>query len=879
MHTLPQPATVEGEIQPRLPIEVELDEDNDFLFAMWEGETPTLEHLCTILPDKVVGEWMTGSEPKPQNPEKWRSSGWGGQGSLDEDLGTTETLIPNEDVVACSMVFSDAYLPRDMDVVYAMHDTRGRQEAFDIDTIPGPHEKVNGGNIAASTDTEILELLYPITQTSQTTTTRPWDYTADPRYGRIWNSTASGPDGHYHRDPSGRFLMIRNLYIVPEAARPLVMADIHKGYGHLALTTLIQMLTHWRLWWPELKKECAIFVQNCMTCNLKTITNGKVFGLLGRRPIMDKAQEIAVDFAQLAPVDRFNGVLGVIDRASRYTFWIPAANTWSARDCFLAIVNNWCRIFGWPLIIRSDNGPNLASNEWDQLWRAAGVQVSHSDPYHPQSNGIIERSFGTLKSRLRALYHENTNISWLDILPFQGCHNSTTRESLGGVSPAEVMLGFCPRWDRMPRPPSIPSNADWLVENDERMTKLSLSVTEAIRKHEAEMAQYENKSRIKWIPKKNELVFVSRRAFNFPDRDGLNMRYLGPVTVLDVIGDHSTTIMWEGAAKKVAVEYLRPCRIDPNAANTKSSLTALWQKIHPGQISNLDDQGVWDAPIFMDALDNEIGPSPTTPIAIPQQIPRIVISEPPVPIVDTDPISREIPIRNEETAPRVEVPPTGENEPTQIPLSREDTPIPMPTPGEERPSQKPSSKKSAPKKAQKKPNKIPPTGEVPVQQTGSQYLGTQSQVLDPSATWSPTKEIVKMEVQKGRTIFRTKWANRTKAQILHWTQLAHLDTSGKPYEWVVNSHLVTYFGSLLRENEETVLEKLDEGLLDGFLEEAMFDRRWYNQLIEYYPTFLRLKPLKTTVYRWDNTLEEARAHWEGEGKTDNAKGAPVPGRV
>jgi transposase InsO family protein len=132
------------------------------------------------------------------------------------------------------------------------------------------------------------------------------------------------------------------------------------------------------------------------------------------------------------------------------------------------------------LLIRSDNNSTFG-DEWAQLWNTWNVKVSHSAPYHPQGNGIIERSFRTLKEKLRAFTNENRDVPWVDALPFvQGAHNALSRESLGGLCPAEVMFGYRPKWGRIPSLPSLPSGIDWLVANDEALLKFSSYVLDSI---------------------------------------------------------------------------------------------------------------------------------------------------------------------------------------------------------------------------------------------------------------------------------------------------------------------------------------------------------------------------------------------------------------
>ena len=49
----------------------------------------------------------------------------------------------------------------------------------------------------------------------------------------------------------------------------------------------------------------------------------------------------------------------------------------------------WFPDFGWPLFIRSDNGPQFGS-EFAFFFKSHGVTHELSSPYNPESNGLAE---------------------------------------------------------------------------------------------------------------------------------------------------------------------------------------------------------------------------------------------------------------------------------------------------------------------------------------------------------------------------------------------------------------------------------------------------------------------------------------------------------
>ena len=606
-----------------------------------------------------------------------------------------------------------------------------------------------------------------------------WKYDNDEYFKDEWEDTANGFAGHFHREITGKLLMYKNLIMVPLAATSLVLTEIHNGFAHIALSSLRDMLSSWGVWWPSIKEDTQAFVESCATCQLKTITSGRVFGRLGNRSRPRKGQEIAVDFSHLTEVGAFDGVLGIIDRATRYVMWIPAHQTWTSKEYHSAIINHWCSMFGFPTIVRSDNGSVFASEAWTKAWEAVGTSISHSTPYHPQANGIIERSFRTLKDRLKAIYQEELHVTWPDVLAIvQGCHNSLTRESLGGQSPAEIMFGYNPRWNRIPRMTDVPKDTDWFKENEERFATAEDLLTKAMNKYEEKMVKITNKKRKPWIPEKNDLVFISRKAFGkYPAQ--LEMEYVGPVPIQTMTGDHRATVLWNGKPMDVAVSLMRPCRLRQSDENIRPTLVKLWEAMFKSDLETKSDEGVWTPPAILDDETDE----------------------------------HEVTIKTS-------------NEPD----SAKDT-VKTPSPSLMSPPLTPAKEKSFPF--------------TPASQKMSEVA---------------IKEIVDCTDSRkfpGRTEFIARGHDpRTPTFKTYWFNLAQLSKKG---EWVVTEAVFKYFRKQTGHTAAEIEEDCDAGLLPGFLNEALFEPRFLEQIIRYKEKHLPawVKSNKNLLAKWSKAIEDA----------------------
>ena len=73
-----------------------------------------------------------------------------------------------------------------------------------------------------------------------------------------------------------------------------------------------------------------------------------------------------------------------------------------------------------------------------------GVQQVFTSPYHPQTNGLLERLHKTLKKEIAAFidpYHK----TWDQILPFVTHANNTYVQASTRISPFRALYGRDPR--------------------------------------------------------------------------------------------------------------------------------------------------------------------------------------------------------------------------------------------------------------------------------------------------------------------------------------------------------------------------------------------------------------------------------------------------
>ena len=153
--------------------------------------------------------------------------------------------------------------------------------------------------------------------------------------------------------------------------------------------------------------------------------------------------------------------LAMVDRYSGYA-WASKLTSTTTRHV-LSRLETWFTDFGWPLYLRSDNGPQFRS-EFGFFCSSHGITHELSSPYNPESNGLAEAAVKNMKSLV--LRARSTGENFHHAL---AAWRNTTRQD--GTSPAQLFFGRRQRLglpvipEALDQSPTDPSARDLLHEN------------------------------------------------------------------------------------------------------------------------------------------------------------------------------------------------------------------------------------------------------------------------------------------------------------------------------------------------------------------------------------------------------------------------------
>ena len=139
----------------------------------------------------------------------------------------------------------------------------------------------------------------------------------------------------------------------------------------------------------------------------------------------------------LGPLPGGENLFVIVDYYSRWFEVVEMRSTTSAK-----IISSLRPIFarwGIPESLRTDNGPQFVSDEFQSYLSEIGTEHRLVTPYWPQANGEVERQNRTLLKSLKIAYAEGT--SWRDELLRLLVAYRSTPHTTTGRSPFEMMCG------------------------------------------------------------------------------------------------------------------------------------------------------------------------------------------------------------------------------------------------------------------------------------------------------------------------------------------------------------------------------------------------------------------------------------------------------
>ena len=228
----------------------------------------------------------------------------------------------------------------------------------------------------------------------------------------------------------GDCLMWGKRVVIPQKLRGRMVEELHRGHPGMAR---MKSVARSYLWWPGLDKELEECVQNCVSC--QAVKSVPAPAPLHPWVWPDKPwKRVHLDFA-----GSFMGrmYLIAVDAHSKWPEVIEMTSTTAQKT-----ITELRRIFaayGLPEQVVTDNGPQFVADEFATFMKMNGIKHIRCVPYHPSSNGAVERFVQTFKRAMKAGERDGLTLHQrLSTFLLAYC---TTPHATTNRTPSELFMG------------------------------------------------------------------------------------------------------------------------------------------------------------------------------------------------------------------------------------------------------------------------------------------------------------------------------------------------------------------------------------------------------------------------------------------------------
>ena len=237
----------------------------------------------------------------------------------------------------------------------------------------------------------------------------------------------------------------RSRWLVPRSLQRTLIERFHSGSqgAHLGVTKLFAQLSL-KYYWPQMLDTIKDFVKACDRCQRAKAAPRihRASRILNREALWST---VAFDF--FGPLRRTaRGNIYILVGIDHFSRWPEAIATRVANAETVAsfLHNKIISQHGTPAELLSDHGSHFTSHVISLLCKKYKIRRLMSTPYTPQSNGVVERFMGYLKTVLITLIDQVPTAWDLHLSAVLAAYRATPHPD-SGESPFYLNKGYDPR--------------------------------------------------------------------------------------------------------------------------------------------------------------------------------------------------------------------------------------------------------------------------------------------------------------------------------------------------------------------------------------------------------------------------------------------------
>ena len=202
-------------------------------------------------------------------------------------------------------------------------------------------------------------------------------------------------------------------YVSPNLRRQ-VFQTLH-NLAHPGIRATRQLLRE-RFIWPSMLADVTKWTRSCIPCQRSKVIRHTKSPLQQFSTPSCRFDHVHIDLVGPLPSSEGHSYLMTcVDRFTRWPEAVPISDI-TAETVARHFVRHWVARFGVPSVITSDQGRQFESHLFRSLSSLLGMKRTRTTPYHPCSNGLVERFHRSLKQSLRSALLPYGN-KWTDVLP------------------------------------------------------------------------------------------------------------------------------------------------------------------------------------------------------------------------------------------------------------------------------------------------------------------------------------------------------------------------------------------------------------------------------------------------------------------------------
>ncbi|KAK3104816.1 hypothetical protein FSP39_010929 [Pinctada imbricata] len=340
--------------------------------------------------------------------------------------------------------------------------------------------------------------------------------------------------------------------------------------GHLGIKRTLSRVWTTSYYWPKMRQYISDYVKSCDICEERKNPNFKKRNFMKPHVSGARFERIAMDIAGPFPKTRDGNsyILVIADYFTKFTEIFPIRNI-EAETVTETVFKGWIKRYGCPQEIHSDQGAQFESQVFQEMCRFLKINKTRTTPYHPRSDGMVERLNRTIKDMI-AKYVSANQTDWdryIDGLVL--AYNTSLHESTG-ITPYRLVFGtectvridiITPKLEEDERSEYL--NASEFVRNlDKQFVEINeISRRTTLKSTERQKKEYDRK--VKEITYDiGDLVRRNQRKLLPGAKEKLSRNWSGPWIVIKRLSDVLYMIQHSKNSKPVVIhaDKLKPYR-------------------------------------------------------------------------------------------------------------------------------------------------------------------------------------------------------------------------------------------------------------------------------------------------------------------------------